>query len=162
MLEERGSGVFLDASNDSRTFIEYQAGPATLLSSPCELINSCDSQRATRGRHSGYADVTVEETEAQSTGEADIWVMRFVGKKSRSREPILRRYMWCGKRAKPRTQQHSQFVGRWMKRTLLGSLKAQKSWKQGYTEMQGKPKPRVWGGRGRMWSRCQRPWGQVR
>lgn len=46
MLEERGSGIFLDSDNDSRTFIEYQAGPATLLSSPWGLINSCDSQRA--------------------------------------------------------------------------------------------------------------------
>lgn len=39
MSEKRGSEVFLDTSNDSGMFVEYRAGPGTLLSTLLGLIH---------------------------------------------------------------------------------------------------------------------------
>lgn len=46
-----------------------------ILKGPCEIDNY------------GYADVTIKETEAQSIGEADIWMMTFVAKNSPEQGP---------------------------------------------------------------------------
>lgn len=101
----------------------------------------------------------VEGTEAQSTEDADIWVMRFVVKKY----PELRAYpskvhmVWKEGQVEDPANTHGLWTdGR--KGPCQGASEVQKSWEQGYIEMQGEPKLREFGPKKKgMCSRCQRP-----
>lgn len=89
----------------------------------------------------------VEETEAQSIGEADIWVMRFVAKKNSPEQrayPSKVHMVWKEGQAEDPANTHSSWAdGR--KGPCQGASEAQKSWEQDCTEMQGKPKLREFG-----------------